>query len=359
MDLTYELAEDLETLSQEDLESFCRILYQWYKIYYSPGDPPPIEAVKRDILSPNEPHAKLLSIVAKNNGLLVAIARIFINESTENQHRASVRIVTKTEYQKQGIAKRVLKYILENLPDVITTISTHIRNDGYSSGELSWLDNKLTEYGGKMSLLDRKSGAILENFTCSEVNKIAINHRERVEHEGYSFIFVDNYEFPQEFDMDDYLKSVEEIWNDMPRDEMDANDERLTKEDYTQLISYYRARFYKIWMYVCLKDNKTVGLTLSMIDKLQPSIVVQDDTGVIREHRGHGLGVALKYQMLEKLMCDPESKGFIYWITHNAHSNSHMIRINNELKYEEMATFVLYEFKKEELLEKLGYVRDN
>jgi len=203
-------------------------------------------------------------------------------------------------------------------------------------------------------LLDRKSGATLDNFSCSEVKKIASNHRRRVELEGYSFIFINNYEFPQGFDMDDYLKSLEGIWNDMPRDEMEANDERITKEDYSQFISYFRARFHKIWMYVCLKDDKTVGLTLSMIDEFQPTIVVQDDTGVIREHRGHGLGVALKYQMLEKLMCDPESKGFTHWITHNAHSNSHMIRINTELKYEEMATFVLYEFKKEELLEKLG-----
>ena len=354
MNLTFEYIEDLKTLSQEDYDILCKIIYQWYGIYHHPLDPPSLDVVNHDLNLPADPFGRLVSAIARLEEKIVAISRIFINSQTENKHRAFIRVITKTEYQNQGIGKALFKFTIQCLPDVITTITTNTRNDDYNDGKLTWLDNVLIKLGGKMAILDRKSGANLKEFECETVKEIAKSHRERIQKEGYSLLFIDNYDFPHDFDMADYLKSLEQIWNDMPRDEMDANDSEMSAEIYSQLITRLRVEYDKSWLIVCLKNNKTVGVTLTFFDKFTPSLAIQDDTGVIREHRGHGLGIALKYQMLEKLLCDPFAKQTTYWITHNTHSNSHMIRINNELKYKEMATFVLYEFKKEELLKKLS-----
>lgn len=68
--------------------------------------------------------------------------------------------------------------------------------------------------------------------------------------------------------------------------------------------------------------------------------------GVVKKYRGHNIGLTLKYLMLEKLLKDPQVK---YWITENAGSNDHMIRINHKLGYKEWLTAYMYETKLDEL----------
>ena len=98
-------------------------------------------------------------------------------------------------------------------------------------------------------------------------------------------------------------------------------------------------------MAVHKETNEVAGLTETWILKDRKDVVWQDDTGVVKKYRGNGLGLMLKYQMLDKLLNDNETKNVEWWTTHNSHSNEHMLKINNALKYEEIATFNYYEFE--------------
>ena len=71
------------------------------------------------------------------------------------------------------------------------------------------------------------------------------------------------------------------------------------------------------------------GLTIVCVHELRPAIAAQEDTSVLRAHRGHRLGLRLKLAMLEWLRrerADVESVD-----TWNAPDNAPMIAINDAL----------------------------
>ena len=96
--------------------------------------------------------------------------------------------------------------------------------------------------------------------------------------------------------------------------------------------------------------NEPVGVTCTYISKYQPENAIQEDTGIISSHRGKGLGLAIKYQMLDKLLNETNTK---FWRTGNAGSNEHMLRINRILKYDPYQRIFVFEFTKDELNQKL------
>ena len=98
------------------------------------------------------------------------------------------------------------------------------------------------------------------------------------------------------------------------------------------------------------------GLTESWLPQYRLDLVIQDDTGVIRKYRGNRLGLTLKYIMLSRLRNDESVKDRKYWHRHNSHSNSYMLKINNELNYEEQSTLNSHEFNRAELEELLSSI---
>ena len=63
----------------------------------------------------------------------------------------------------------------------------------------------------------------------------------------------------------------------------------------------------------------------------RPTTAVQEDTGVVRAHRGHGLGLVLKSANLLALTESwPEVRTVVTW---NAESNKHMLAVNDELGF--------------------------
>jgi GNAT superfamily N-acetyltransferase len=72
----------------------------------------------------------------------------------------------------------------------------------------------------------------------------------------------------------------------------------------------------------------------------RPSTAIQEDTGVVRAHRGHGLGRVLKSANLLQLKKSAnllQLKGFSpamrTVVTWNAESNAHMLAVNHELGF--------------------------
>jgi len=71
------------------------------------------------------------------------------------------------------------------------------------------------------------------------------------------------------------------------------------------------------------------GHTIVCVDEHCPGAAMQEDTTVVRAHRGHRLGIWLKTAMLLWLHeVEPELQTIDTW---NAESNTHMIAVNDEL----------------------------
>jgi RimJ/RimL family protein N-acetyltransferase len=82
--------------------------------------------------------------------------------------------------------------------------------------------------------------------------------------------------------------------------------------------------------------GELAGHTVVGVEEQRPWCGSQHDTSVVRAHRGHRLGLLLKIGMLRWLA---EVEPQLHHIdTNNAASNTHMIRVNELLGYQRLAT---------------------
>ena len=88
---------------------------------------------------------------------------------------------------------------------------------------------------------------------------------------------------------------------------------------------------------VHLETGDVVGFTdVQIVDR--PSTAMQEDTGVVAAHRGHGLGLALKAANLLTLRREePQIAKVITW---NAESNRHMRAVNETLGFHVVSTWL-------------------
>jgi hypothetical protein len=67
------------------------------------------------------------------------------------------------------------------------------------------------------------------------------------------------------------------------------------------------------------------------VDTERPQIGAQEDTTVVRDHRGHRLGLLLKADLCRWLLAvEPQLRTLDTW---NAESNDHMVGVNERLGY--------------------------
>lgn len=125
--------------------------------------------------------------------------------------------------------------------------------------------------------------------------------------------------------------------NDAPTDDLEVEDEVFTAErvrayeDHTMDAGY---RFYRLL--VRHRDTgELAGHTVVVVDAERPELAHQHDTSVLREHRGHRLGLLLKAEMMRWLAAvEPRIEVLDTW---NAESNDHMIAVNERLGYQAVA----------------------
>ena len=71
------------------------------------------------------------------------------------------------------------------------------------------------------------------------------------------------------------------------------------------------------------------GLSILCVDEFRPTVAFQEDTSVVRAHRGHRLGLLMKADMLRWVSRErPEVAATDTW---NATTNHHMIAVNERL----------------------------
>ncbi|MHA1200750.1 MAG: hypothetical protein ACTSQF_15630 [Candidatus Heimdallarchaeaceae archaeon] len=253
--------------------------------------------------------------------------------------------ITKSERRK-GFGKRTLKELITKFPPQVTGLVTEVFTG--TDGALFIESLKM-----KKNYEEVLSSSDLTKFDPEEVKEEARKQKQLALEKGYEIIYIENMNHVFHLDFIKYVEMVQEIWSDMPLEELTYEDEVLSVERYQEMIQRQRLSGNYIMTYVAIhqQTNDIAGVTVSYINEYQPKIAKQQDTGVVKRHRGNRLGLALKYQMLEKLLFETKA---IKWTTGNAGSNEHMLRINELLKYEPYVNIPSYEMEKSKLLEKLN-----
>ena len=87
------------------------------------------------------------------------------------------------------------------------------------------------------------------------------------------------------------------------------------------------------WVVAAVRDadNEIAGFTELLLRPWQPDTAVVNNTAVLEQHRGHGLGVFVKARMSAWLHA--ERPAYQWIVTSTAASNGHMIRVNQRIGF--------------------------
>lgn len=129
----------------------------------------------------------------------------------------------------------------------------------------------------------------------------------------------------------DELRVLHEAINDAPLDGIDAEPDVFPAERITAYDTAMAARGQRVYRLMARHrvSGEWAGHTILCVDTLRPGVAFQEDTSVVRAHRGHRLGMLLKARMLLWMReAHPELELID---TYNAETNAHMIGVNEEL----------------------------
>ncbi|MHA1213085.1 MAG: GNAT family N-acetyltransferase, partial [Candidatus Heimdallarchaeota archaeon] len=248
---------------------------------------------------PMQPEDDEIQLWAFENDELIGFGYASWKIKYDNLHHAFAQIYVIPEKRRRGFGSEILRYLLSKIPQQIEVVS--ISALVKSVGEVF-----LKKYQTKVSFEEIVNVVDLSEFDKHVISELAAKERTRVAELGYSFIEIGNYDYLKKVNVEQYVRMIEEVWNDMPVEELSYDREIITPERYKGMIDRTVQRGNKIIGFIVVetKTYKPVGLTKIFINKYQSYLAEQDDTGIIHEHRGNGLGLAVKYQLLEKMLSD-------------------------------------------------------
>jgi len=131
--------------------------------------------------------------------------------------------------------------------------------------------------------------------------------------------------------------------NDAPTEGLDVEDEIFSAERVRAFRAAQDAHGRRTYQLAARHRDTGVlsGHTVAGVESELPFFGHQFDTSVLSGHRGHRLGLLLKIGMLRWLAeAEPQLRTFDTW---NAASNAHMIRVNEALGYQVVATATAFQ----------------
>lgn len=147
---------------------------------------------------------------------------------------------------------------------------------------------------------------------------------------------------PTPEDLLEPMATLHEAINDAPAND---EDEEPTLFDAARVGGYDRAmagRRQTVFRVIARHrpSGEWAGLSMLCVDELSPTLAIQEDTSVVRAHRGHRLGLLMKADML--LWIDRQRPDVEATDTWNATLNHHMIAVNERLGATVVAEHVGY-----------------
>jgi GNAT superfamily N-acetyltransferase len=165
---------------------------------------------------------------------------------------------------------------------------------------------------------------------------LSLRASPRANPSGYTMLTFGN-RWPDEY-MEDRCELGRRMSTDVPSGEQDLDEEVWDEDRVRQVEALLAAQNRDKVTTVAqqVSSGRLVGFSELAVPLGEPEWVWQHDTLVMREHRGHGLGFAMKLANLGALLTAyPQVRCVSTW---NAAENDHMIAVNDELGFEVVGT---------------------
>lgn len=136
---------------------------------------------------------------------------------------------------------------------------------------------------------------------------------------------------PTPTDMLEDLVVLHAAINDAPLDDPDMEGDAWSAERVSAYDNAMAGRSQTVYRVLARHraSGEWAGMSMLCVDEFSPTVAFQEDTSVVRKHRGHRLGLLMKADMLRWLSEErPEVGATDTW---NAATNHHMIAVNERL----------------------------
>ena len=320
-----------------------------------PGDPLPPRSERRGRFRSGPPYGSVAGTVLASSAEHVIGYGVWEISVIDNPQSAWIRAFVLRDERRQGVGSAIVSGLLDRVEahgaaDVAFGLAENVRD----SRSLS--DTVETVWGTTSAYVERIARLELRQLDPTAVEE-ALRRRESRIAGRYRAVSFDMDELPPVetgFDLDDYASMVQTIWNLMPLEEIQQNDEIYTSESFRRQVERSRIRGRVMWNCVAIepKSRRCVGVTNISFNASDPRAITQLDTGVLADHQGNGLGMYLKLRMLQRVLRELPEAEFVD--TENAVSNAAMIHINESLGFREQYRERLYQVGLAELRKRLA-----
>lgn len=323
---TGEQIEDVRNAPDELIADIHALKVQ-LKAEGRPGEPAePLSEVTNGIRKlPSDMEDWSYEIRHDSTGELVGLARGGVERTGDNEHLFWFDPEVPAEHRRRGIGTWLLAQATEAAVAAGAEILT-----GWTTSRVPAGEHYASALDAEARQVNRESELDLTKIDWELVDRWVEEAPARAP--GYSLELTEGV-YPESH-YDDVI-AWWEIMNTAPRDDLDWNDDHLTKERLAEWEAQFAASSSDRWEYIArhLDSGACVGVTNVWFADWNPVVIHQGDTGVHPDHRGHALGKWLKAAMLQKIRAErPEGRVVR---TGNAFSNDAMLGINNALGFRE------------------------
>ncbi|MCS6903558.1 MAG: GNAT family N-acetyltransferase [Candidatus Bipolaricaulota bacterium] len=259
----------------------------------------------------------------------------------DNQHLLWFDIAVLPEWRRRGWAKRLLKLIADIAQQERRRLLMTSTDSAIPAGEAF-----MRRLGARVGIISRTN-----QLDLSALKRELL--QEWQERAPKAEFVLGLWEGPYPEEELDAVVRLREVMNTEPRDNLEIEDIKWTREQLRQIEASLAEQKTERWtIYVrAKKTGDLAGYTEVFWSAFEPETLYQGDTGVFPQYRGHGLGKWLKAAMLEKVLRDrPQVKRVR---TGNANSNAPMLKINYELGFRPYKQWTTWQVELEKVLEYL------
>lgn len=326
----------LDKNDNQSIGILADLMLRRYRDLYTKLPSPTVRYYELYLRTKERPTHQMIFHIVFHNPTPIGFISIRKNKiRNRNQQHIDSYIIP--SFRNRGIAKQVLGKLMSEIADDVDIITAKTTEE--SSDDIGPISSILKRIGANVVYTEEVNVSLFKKFDRKVVARTSEHLKANANSKGYSFHFITNGKHAKhpKINFDQFLRMVHEIWNDMPTEDASWEEEPISEEIYNAIFQNIGELDGQHWSLVAIHDatNEVVGLTDIYYYPDMPGQIRQGDTGVLRKHRGNRLGKTLKYIMLHKIL-NSEDLPFKpeYWITTNAGSNEHMLRINEELLYE-------------------------
>ena len=307
--------ERLEDPTDADGVAYHRLITATEAVDH-PADPPTELAEIAGRLRLRRDDRRVLRWVVRDGDAMIGHV-VLVLPDIDNQHLAMSNVLVRPDHRRRGLGTALLRAaVAAAAADGRSTFL--VEADDGSPGEAFCRAHGLREVSrARLSLLR------LAAVDWAEVGALAA-----APHTGYRLVrWTDR--CPDE--LVERYAVAKTAMNDAPVDGADIADEVFTAGVIRQNEAGHREMGFTHWVTVAVHEQTGAVAGLTELVLASPPRAFQEDTAVVPAHRGSGLGLWVKADMLCRLRAErPEVTEVM---TGNAASNEHMLRINTRLGF--------------------------